>query len=186
MSSCLFEKTIFTSCADKQAGVGGTKSVAYIFNHADLTAPITPFGGIVSSLPLSAGRLFKVWTVKDGINAEIKDVVNAESGIVTYQHTVTLRHVVASAQTRLALEELHQAEALGVIIYRASGIFEIFGWKSGLSIAGDGGMQIQFKSTDGSTAYTTILRSDSEPYMQREFKTGTEANTYSYLESLLI
>lgn len=178
--NCGITSGVGADCASLKR-VSGVSKKAWVFNIADLRAPIgVDASGYVTALEFNAyDGLYAFESTKYSHQGTTALVVS-DGGSLSYTHTVMLRLYNDNPLEDLAIENLASAE-VGVILKTGNNDYLIYGASNGLSATADD--QTTGRNL-GEDTTTMVTLTGSEVTRPLRFRRGDAAATLQYLEAL--
>lgn len=176
--NCRVSSGIDVSCDDLRKP-GGLYRQAWVFNLADLSAPLdVESEGYITNLPLTVYQTLYAFEGTKYSHEATWTEQTSDGGNKSYQQSVTLRLFNTTPTQDAVIEDLGVAE-VGVIVRTNAGEYLIYGAENGLTSDGStGGAGRQ--ATDATTS--TIVLVGTERFLPKRLLIGGSATaTLAYL-----
>jgi len=193
LTDCGITSGITFTCDDKQKNIGGFKSKFWIYNLDEINESAGNKGfdydvnGYITAIYFDQyGGLYEFTSAKFTTSATSSMIRTEGAGIAIFPVTFTAQFFDTTPEQKSILEELANADRLGVIAERSAGVFELFGQSLGLNMAADGNEKNYGQVLTDNTARTVILEGQEVALPKTILINNDSTDTLAYIESLVV
>ena len=193
IADCGIGSGITFTCDDKQKNIGGFKSKFWAYNLDDIDETVGTDGynydinGYITGINFKTyGGLYEFTTAKFTTGATSGMIRTEGAGIAIFPVAFTAQFFDTTPAQKETLEELANADRLGIIAERSAGVFELFGKDLGLNMAADGNEKNYGTVLTDNTARIVVLEGQEIFLPKTILVNNSSTDTLEYLETLVI